>query len=276
MKRHRITITLQDEVLKKIDRYVDGETIRNRSHAIEVLLAKKLKNQIIKKAIVFDKGDKIDYNGQKISKLLLPVNGKTLVEHNIEYLKKYGITDLIISMGSLDSQLRNFLGDGSKYGIKIVYFVKDLGRGGVLRQARSLLDETFLMMNGDILLEGIDIRDMYFYHKTHRAEGTILLTTVKDITGLGTVEMKGNHIVKFVEKPKVGVQPSQIINAGVYLLEPSVCSLISPEDFSMEYFVFPALAAEESLYGYMLDGEWHHLHDQERYENYLKTAKKGN
>lgn len=274
MKRKRLTITIQDEILKRLDRFIDGDKIRNRSHAIEVLLSKRLKNQIIKKAIIMGRGDGVTIYGKEVSHLLLPLNGKTLIEHNIEFLKKFGITDFIISMGKLDQQVRDTLGDGSKYGIKVIYYVRDLGRGGVLRQAKSLLEDTFLMMNGDILLENIDLRDMYYYHKANRGQGTVLLTTVADPSRLGTVRMKGNRITEFAEKPVLGRQPSQIINAGVYLLEPAVCELVSPEEFSMERFVFPTLAAQESLYGYMMDGDWIHLHDKELFYDYQKAHNK--
>jgi NDP-sugar pyrophosphorylase family protein len=273
MNRQRLTITLRSDVLKKLDKTVDGEIIRNRSHAIETFLMEKLRSKILKKAIMLGGGEGVEFKGKRISKLLLPIGGKTLVEQNIEILKKYGITDLILSLGDLGAQIREKLGDGSKYGIKILYFERDRGTGGVLRQAKSLLEETFLMMNGDIYLEDVDIEDIYEFHKNNKSKGTIMLAAVNDPEMLGSVFMKGNLITKFSEKPKEGDTASHLINGGVYLLEPEACDKVLPEEQSLENDVFPKLAKEKKLYGYLMDTPWIHLHDIEKYEAYLKSIK---
>lgn len=273
MKRERLTITLRSDIVRRLDKFIDGDTIRNRSHAIETLLTEKLRSQILSKAIMLGGGTGIEIDGQETSKLLIPLDGKTLVEHNIEILKKYGITDLILSMGAFGDQVRERLGDGSKYGIKIMYFERDPGRGSILRQAKAILEETFLMMNGDILLEDVDIEDMYQFHKNMKGKGTIMLATVTDTSSLGTVHMKGNQIIKFLDKPEKGKSPSHLINGGVYLFEPEVCQIVSPEEFSIEEYIFPKLAKEKALYGYLLSDEWVHLHDTAHYEKYLNSIK---
>src|SRR4030042_7101451 len=274
MTRQRLTITLDDQLIKKIDKRVDGHKIRNRSHAIEAFLAEKLQSKILKKAIVLGGGKGIEFEGKTISKLLLPVDGKTLIEKNIEILKEHGITYLILSLGGIADKIREKLPDGSKYGIKIVYFELDRGTAGVLRQARSILDETFLMMNGDIYLESIDLLDMYDFHKNHKAKATILLTTVNDPSLFGSVLLKGDTITKFSEKPKVKESYSHLINGGVYLFEPEVCPMVTPETISLEGDVFPRLSEEKRLHGYFLDTKWIHLHEAEKYEEYLGSANK--
>ncbi|MDI6778522.1 MAG: sugar phosphate nucleotidyltransferase [Patescibacteria group bacterium] len=273
MTRQRLTITLDDQLLRKIDKRVDGHKIRNRSHAIEALLNDKLQSKILKKAIVLGGGHGIEFEGKTISKLLLPIDGKTLIEKNIEILKEHGITDLILSLGGLADQIREKLGDGSKYGIKVIYFERDRGTAGVLRQAKSILDETFLMMNGDIYLENIDLLDMYDFHKNHKAKASILLTTVNDPSLFGSVLLKGDMITKFSEKPKAKESYSHLINGGVYLFEPEVCSMVTPETISLEGNVFPRLSEEKKLYGYFLDTRWIHLHDEEKYDEYINSQK---
>lgn len=276
MTRQRLSITLDDQLLRKIDKRIDGHKIRNRSHAIENILNEKLQSKILKKAIVLGGGQGIEFKGKTISKLLLPVGGKTLIEKNIEILKEHGITDLILSLGGLADQIREKLGDGSKFGIKVVYFERDRGTAGVLRQARSLLDETFLMMNGDIYLETVDLLDMYDFHKSHKANATILLTTVDDPSLFGSVLLKGDMITRFSEKPRAKEAYSHLINGGVYLFEPEVCLLVTPETVSLEGDVFPRLSEEKKLYGYFLDKQWIHLHDAQKYEEYIKNKSEKN
>lgn len=271
MTRQRLSITLDDQLLRKIDKRVDGHKIRNRSHAIEAILDEKLRSKILKKAIVLGGGQGIEFEGKTISKLLIPIGGKTLIEKNIEILKEHGITDLILSLGGLADQIREKLGDGSEYGIKVIYFERDRGTAGVLRQAKSILDETFLMMNGDIYLENIDLLDMYDFHKNHKAKATILLTTIDDPTLFGSVLLKGDMITKFSEKPQKSEAHSHLINGGVYLFEPEVCGSVTPETISLEGDVFPQMAREKKLYGYFLDSKWIHLHDEEKYREYLKA-----
>lgn len=273
MTRQRLSITLDDQLLRKIDRRIDGHRVRNRSHAIETILNEKLQSKILKKAIMLGGGQGIEFEGKTISKLLLPIDGKTLLEKNIEILKEHGITDLILSLGGLADQIREKLGDGSEYGIKIIYFERDRGTAGVLRQAKSILDETFLMMNGDIYLENIDLLDMYDFHKNHKAKATILLATVDDPSLFGSILLKGDTIVKFSEKPQPNEAYSHLINGGVYLFEPEACSLVTPEAVSLEGNVFPELAEEKKLFGYFLDTKWIHLHDTDKYEEYIKIKR---
>lgn len=274
MKRQRLTITLRENVLKKIDSEIDGQKIRNRSHAIETFLMERFQTNIIKKVIILGGGKKITIKNKMMSKLLLPVGNQTLIGRNIEILKNYGVTDLILSVGGFGDQIRKVLKDGSKFKIKILYFERDRGTASILHQAKTLLDNTFLISSGDVLLEDIDINDVYQFHKNNKGLGTILLTTTSDPRGLGSITMKGNQIIKFVEKPTEVENNSCLVSTGIYLLEPEVCDMISADSFSLEYDVFPELVRRGKLFGYSLDSKWIHLHDEEKYNEYLKTVKK--
>lgn len=274
MKRQRLTITLHENILKRLDRIIDGQIIKNRSHAIETLLNEQIRNKIIKKAIIFGGGKGVVFQKKIIPKLLFPLDNRTLIEKNIEILKSYGITDIIFSLGSFGKQIRNKIGDGSKYGVKVLYFERDRGNAGILRQAKSLFEDTFLAMNGDILLKTIDLTDMYDFHKSSPALATILLSTVTEPEGLGSVLIKGNLITKFREKPSRSTGKYHLINAGVYLFEPDICELVTPEICSLEYDIFPKLVKTKKIQGYLLNKEWIHLHDEEKYSVYINSLKK--
>lgn len=271
--RKRISITLDDRILKKIDALIDGKNIRNRSHAIEVVLGKNFPSDFLTKAVILGGGQKLDVGGQKLPKLLLPVEGKTLIEHNIEVLKACGVDTIILSLGDVADDIRNKLEDGSKYGVKIIYFERDFGNASVLRQAKSLLDDTFLMMNGDVLIENVDFGDIYNFHKKNNGLATVFITTFRDSSLFGSIRMKGNRIVRFTEKPSQNDDENYLINAGIYLMEPEVCEIVGPEFSSLEKDIFPKLAQENKLFGYNLEGKWIHLHDENKYLEYIKDKK---
>ena len=110
-------------------------------------------------------------------------------------------------------------------------------------------------------------------HKENKALATIALTTVEDPSQYGVANLKGNRIQAFVEKPRREEAPSNLINAGFYILEPEVIDYI-PEGFTMiEKDVFPKLAKEGKLFGYPFDGQWFDTGTMERYELALKKWK---
>jgi len=273
MRRKRLTITLRNDILNKIDKTIDGNVVRNRSHAIESILVEKLKSCILEKAVILGGGYGIALGGKTIPKLLFPIGGETLVEKNIKTLREHGITQLIISPGEMTEQVRKKLGNGSSLGVKITYLEKDTGNADVIRQAKKLMEETFLVMNGDILLDTVDIEDMYDFHKKNGGKATVLVATVNDPSALGAIRMKGNLITHFTEKPGANEPDSYLINGGVYLLEPEISYAITSETHYLEKGVFPVIAQESKLYGYSIGDRWIHLHNKERYLEYIKSLK---
>lgn len=273
MRRERITITIRKDVIAKLDTIIDGQKIRNRSNAIETIILKEFKTVFLHQAVILagDKGMTI--GGKTIPKILLPVKGKTLVERNIEMLKKYGVSEVVIDASEkFMEQIKSVLKDGADLGVKIIY-CKNLGTGSILRDAKNLITSTFLMMNGDILLETIDLEDMYNFHKRRSGWGTIAVATSSDPSLLGTIHMKGSAIFDFMEKTKKPEHHTHLINGGVYMLEPKVCATIpqkSRGQIMVENDIFPALARDGKLFGYQIGKNWVHLHDEKAYQEYLK------
>jgi len=212
---------------------------------------------------------------EKLPKPLLRVQGKPMLEHVIDLMKKYGITELIISIGYLGDKIKEYFGDGSKFGVTIRYVEEDpnfpLGTAGPLKLAKKWLTKTFVMTNADEL-KNIDLEDMYRYHKEHKAMATIALTTVEDPSNYGVAKMLGSKIVEFVEKPKKGEAPSNLINAGLYILEPELIKYVPAEkgDVKIEIQVFPVIAKMGKLFGYRFSGQWFDTGTPERYENAIK------
>jgi mannose-1-phosphate guanylyltransferase len=271
--KEKISITLDENMIKDIDNMVDGSKIRNRSHAIETLVSRSLGHNSPKVAIFLlgGKGTRFRPITYEVPKALLPVQGKTVPEHLFELFKKYGIRKFVFSLGHMADKIQDYFGDGSKWGVEIIYSVETeaLGSAGAIKLAKKYIEGPFVVTNGDELKD-IDLEDMYDQHKNSGAKVTVALTTVEDPSAYGVAAMKGNKILNFVEKPKREDAPSNLINSGLSIWNPEVFNLI-PAGFSMyEQDIFPRLAKDEKLYGYVFGGQWFDTGTPERYEKAIK------
>ena len=142
----------------------------------------------------------------------------------------HGVDDVIMSCGFLASGVRNVLGDGSGYGLRLRYVEEPqpLGTGGALKFAEPLLDERFLMLNGDVLTD-LDVSAQLALHEARGARATLALTPVEDPSAYGLVRtLADGEVTGFVEKPSPDQIDTRNISAGIYVLERSVLELLSP------------------------------------------------
>jgi mannose-1-phosphate guanylyltransferase len=194
-------------------------------------------------------------------KPLFPLGNKPLSEIVVERLAKSGVERVIFAINYQAELIMQYFGTGDKWGIEIKYAKekRPLGTGGPIKNAQHLLDDSpFFVLNGDVI-STIDFKDMLNFHmQRDEAFGTIALHPVKDPSRYGAVELDHSHrILRFVEKPPPGEEPSNLINAGAYVLDPEVFRHI-PENkpYSIEREVFPIFAAQNRLYGYKFDDIW--------------------
>ena len=267
--KERITITLDKRLIGQIDKRIDGIGIKNRSQEIENLLSESLGTNIPGKALLLvgGKGTRLKPLTDKTPKALLEVHEKAVTEHIFDLLKKYGIRDIVLCVGHLKDSIKGYFGNGSEFGVNITYIEEDepLGTAGPLKLGRKNLKESFIVSNGDEL-KNINIPRMFRLHKRKNALATIALTTVEDPSRYGVARLDGSRIVEFVEKPKREDAPSNLINAGFYILEPEVIDMI-PDGFSMlEKDVFPQLAKLGRLRGFPFAGQWFDIGTIERYK----------
>ena len=276
--KERVTLTLDSNILKTIDKNVDGFKIKNRSHAIELFLLRAVGANVPKKAVILagGKGTRLRPITYEIPKGLIPIDGKTITQYLLDLLKKFGINEVILSVGYMKEKIMDYFGDGSKFGVSIKYIEEDepLGTAGPLKMAKHLLNETFIVSNGDELKD-INIEEMYALHKQNNALITIALTTVSDPSKYGVARLSGSKILEFIEKPKKEDAPSNLINSGFYIIEPEVIEMI-PKGFAMlEKEIFPRLAKEGRLVGYPFSGYWSDIGTIEKYDKVIKDVKEG-
>ncbi len=204
-------------------------------------------------------------------KPLLPVKGKPILEWAIERLADYGVENIVLGTGFLNEKIHEELGNGEKYGIKINYSIEKefLGTGGALKFAQAFFDGRFIMLNGDNLMD-IDYRTMNELHERNSATGTIALVEVDEVEQYGVAELEGEKILTFIEKPKKEEAPSNLINAGAYILEKEAIDLMPSGFCLIEKTMFPALAEQGKLFGFRHNGKWFPTDTIERYEKAQK------
>ena len=206
-------------------------------------------------------------------KPIVPVVNRPFLLYQIDVLKKAGIDDITLSLSYQPDKIEQLLGDGSDLGVKLKFLTEPspLGTAGAYRFASDGLEGPTLVLNGDILTNA-DLSKLFTRHRDSGAEVTIALAEVENPSNYGLVGTDKNGWVKrFVEKPDAAESSSQklnLINAGIYVLEPSIRDLIpADENRSFEYHVFPdLLTARRSFGSHMLLNEyWRDLGTPESY-----------
>lgn len=194
-----------------------------------------------------------------MSKVMAEYEGYPMIDHMIKWLKGEGIEEVIIFAGKFSGAVKKHIESRKDTGLKISYESSDSGTAGSLKYLRGVADETFVMMNGDVLCEA-KIDDIYDFHKKNGGYCTICMTSKKDPCSFGSIKLSGNRVVDFIEKPDSGEEETYLINAGIYLMEPKVCAIASNKGYkSLERDLFPALSRLGVIYGYYLDKKWQHL-----------------
>jgi mannose-1-phosphate guanylyltransferase len=202
-----------------------------------------------------------------VPKPVVPLVDRPFIAFMLDWLRGHGVDDIVMSCGHLASGVRNVLGDGSAYGVRLRYVEEPqpLGTGGAVKFAESLLDERFLMLNGDVLTD-LDISAQLALHDARDAQATLALTPVEDPSAYGLVRTRADgRVTGFVEKPAPDQIDTHNISAGIYVLERSVLELLAPDrPASIERDVFPRLVGD-GLYACVGEGYWRDIGTPERY-----------
>jgi NDP-sugar pyrophosphorylase family protein len=202
-------------------------------------------------------------------KPIVPVGNIPFLFFQIDHIKRAQITEIILSLSYQPRKIRDLFGDGIKYGVTIRYTHEDLPQGtaGALKGAEHLLDDTIVVLNGDVLTD-TNLCDVIAYHREKRAEATIVLARVMNPTGYGLVVSDSTgRVSSFTEKPAEDDITGDSINAGIYVLERSVLDRISgdgPQSFERD--VFPHMLQDGArVYSYLTRGYWQDIGSPQKY-----------
>ena len=196
-------------------------------------------------------------------KPIVPVVNRPFLLYQIEVLKKAGISDITLSLSYQPDKIEHILGNGSEFGVNLRYITEPspMGTGGAYKFASDTLEDTTIVFNGDILTD-LDIGSLIEFHKTKGSSATLTLVSVDDPTRYGLVQTDEDaHVLSFIEKPKPEDLASlniSTINAGVYILEPSILDIIpKATNISFEYDIFPDILARKlPFFAYIMQGEY--------------------
>jgi len=196
----------------------------------------------------------------KHPKPMVPVLDRPVMEYIIELLRDHGFTDIMVTLFYLPDEIRNYFGDGSSFGVNLRYFVEEfpLGTAGSVRNAARYLDDTFLVISGDTLTD-INLTRVVEFHHQQGAIATLALTQVDNPLEYGVVMTdEQGRITRFLEKPSWAEVFSDLVNTGIYVLEPEIFNYFADRqvfDFSRD--LFPMLMRENKpLYGHLCPEYW--------------------
>lgn len=213
------------------------------------------------KAIVLaaGKGKRLRGIINDVPKPMVKIGDKPVLQRNIEWLKSFGIEDVYINLHCLPDVIRDYFGNGSSWGIKITYSCEQqlLGTAGAVQKIASEYwkdgdTEAFLVIYGDNLLSDFDLNRIIDFHKMKRGIGAICLYRKDEVAQGGIAVMDDeSRIVKFIEKPSPDEFISNLVNTGIYVLEPGILEYIPRNRFSdFGKSVFgEVIDAGENLYG---------------------------
>lgn len=208
-----------------------------------------------------------------IPKVMVKVNGKPFLQHQIEYLKEFGVDNLLILAAYLGDKIQDYFGDGSTFGLRVEYsFEKEpMGTGGAIKNAKGKLEDSFMLLNGDTLLQ-INYKALIDYFLSENVIGLVVTYTNRSATFQNNVAVDFKNVVtNYNKKDPTGMTQ---VDAGVYVFKRDTTDLI-PEGrvCSLEEEIFPMLITRRELIAYPNDQCFYDMGSFEGLEALAKVLK---
>ena len=258
-KRARITITLDQKLLEKVDQLKLKHKVDSRSQMIEKLLSRSLKPEVNTAVILAGGSD------QKGKMLLKKIADRYLFGIMMQHLKEFGIEKIVVlTTPEIKPLLKERFGNGQEFDLELVYVgeSKPLGTAGALKNADYLIGgKPFLVVHGDVLTD-LNLHDFFEFHLREGVEVTIGVKPRMGEKKYGQVFLQGNKIIRFLKtSTNEGIS---IINTGLYVINPSILKRIPPnQTVFLETDIFPKLASEGKLGAFIFQGAWFDISDRE-------------
>jgi len=215
------------------------------------------------------KGARLRPLALNIPKPIIPLANIPFLFYQIDRIKRAEITEIILSLSYQPRKITDIFGDGAQYGVTIRYTHEDLplGTAGAFKAAENLIDDTTIVINGDILTDA-DFREILRFHREKKAEATIASVRVMNPSGYGLVEADASgRVLRFTEKPPEDDITGDKINAGIYILERSILDRIpTGSSQSFERDIFPAMAQEGArIFTWLMHEYWQDVGSPAKY-----------
>lgn len=190
-------------------------------------------------------------------KCLMPLAGRLLIEWTLSWLKQHGVAECIINLHYLPEQVKNFVGDGSRFGLEVRYSFEPvlLGTAGAVKKVADFFDEPFYLIYGDNFSQW-NLRGLKEVFNHQHPIAVMAVHWREDVTHSGMIEMAADgQIQRIVEKPKSEKVISHYVNAGFFFMDPGIFNFIPPDQYcDFSYDVFPmVLQAGQKMYAVKMD-----------------------
>jgi len=269
--KSRLTITLSEDILKKIDRLIDKKTIRNRSHAIEHLIEQSLQSRIQTAVILAGGPTKDEYSP------LTQIDSRPLILHTLELFKKHGVTTVHIAINEQGLALKDLLATQGDLGLRIVFHLEErpLGTAGAIRAiAPHLQSEDFFVIAGDVLTN-INLEEFANFHQENKALVTMAVKPRPAQRTYDNVYVQGHTVVDF--KASHSHEIVGIVNAGIYIFSEEMLEKLPTATEKMpkpmlEQDVFPTLAGGQRLTAFSFQGVWFDISVDQNYKQTTRLA----
>jgi mannose-1-phosphate guanylyltransferase/phosphomannomutase len=214
-------------------------------------------------------GSRLDPLTRTTPKPMVPILNKPVIEHIVALLRRHDFREILINLYYLGDRIKDYLGDGSRFGVQITYAEEDQlwGDAGSIKRSEEFFDDTFLVVGGDDLSD-LDLTRLVKTHREKHALATIALSLVDDPSEYGIVLLnERGRITRFLEKPKGEVIFSNTANTGVYVFEPEVLEMIPRgTTYGLGRDLFPLLLSQKKpIYGHLTSSYWRDVGNLEQY-----------
>ena len=263
--KKKISITINEKVIRDIDSLVDNINIKNRSQAIEYVLQSSLGEKKI--AVILAGGEEKRLRVGKEYAPAVQIKNSTLIEEAVKKLRKDGFKEIfIIGRHKVLTRLFEILKEGSTYGVKINYVEEkqSAGTADSLRLLKGKVEKSFLVVFADLLFNKVNVNELWNSHIKGNGIVTIMLTTHSRPREKGVVKMEGSRVVDFQQKPAKSAD--HLVFSPLFAAEPEI---LEYSGSSLEENVFPALARRGLLQGHLSSVKETHIHS----ERDIKEAK---
>ncbi len=244
-------------------------------HQYVTISTKIIKGDIIKTIMMAGgKGTRLRPLTLVRPKPMIPLVNMPIAQYTLNRLKNSGFNDVIMTLNYMSTNIKNYFKDGSDFDMNIRYSVEKwpLGTGGSVKKVEKHIDDTFMVVSGDVLTD-VDFNDIIKFHKEKKAIATMVLTEVEDPTHFGIAVMdQNNKITEYLEKPSADQVFSKVANTGIYVFEPEIFEYFERKEGEVDFSkdIFPEIIKQDGgIYGYVFNGYWN---DIGRPETYLEAT----
>ena len=205
-----------------------------------------------------------------VPKPMASVMGKPFLEHQLNFLKKQGVNDIVLAVHYMADTIKSYFGSGLRWDLNLTYSDEEiaLGTAGAVKNAEKYIDDTFFVLNGDSYSE-TNLKEFLEFHRKKESKFTIDLSYSENASHYGNVIVEDEKITDFSEKSS---NKKGFVSRGIYIFEPSIFEEIEHERVvSLEKEVFPKLAEERKLYGYFHEGHFMDIGMPETYDVFKRN-----